>query len=140
MAALKVQGLLLPHRLLPQALHPPPGFLAPHSCDTLPSIRQAAASSAIGLFSIKGEGRMRNPQMQRRYLFSFFSLYISVSLLPLSFFSPSSVISELCHTISLSLFDPFSSVALLFGFFEIKIIAPKHHKDLLKQVKCFESV
>lgn len=62
------------------------GLLAPHSCDTLPSIRQAAASSAIGLFSIKGEGRMRNPQMQRRYLFSFFSLYISVSLLPLSLF------------------------------------------------------
>ncbi|OWK02238.1 hypothetical protein Celaphus_00018031, partial [Cervus elaphus hippelaphus] len=30
------------------------GLLAPHSCDTLPSIRQAAASSAIGLFCIKG--------------------------------------------------------------------------------------
>ena len=38
MAALKVQGLLLPHRLLPQALHPPPGFLAPHSCGTSPSL------------------------------------------------------------------------------------------------------
>ncbi|XP_006875461.1 PREDICTED: maestro heat-like repeat-containing protein family member 2B [Chrysochloris asiatica] len=30
------------------------GLLAPHSCDTLPTIRQAAASSAIGLFCIKG--------------------------------------------------------------------------------------
>ncbi|XP_070332730.1 maestro heat-like repeat-containing protein family member 2B isoform X2 [Odocoileus virginianus] len=30
------------------------GLLAPHSCDTLPSIRQAAASSAVGLFCIKG--------------------------------------------------------------------------------------
>uniref|UniRef100_G3SS98 Maestro heat like repeat family member 2B n=1 Tax=Loxodonta africana TaxID=9785 RepID=G3SS98_LOXAF len=29
------------------------GLLAPHSCDTLPTIRQAAASSAIGLFCIK---------------------------------------------------------------------------------------
>ncbi|TKC36725.1 hypothetical protein EI555_015344, partial [Monodon monoceros] len=30
------------------------GLLVPQSCDTLPSIRQAAASSAIGLFCIKG--------------------------------------------------------------------------------------
>ncbi|XP_045295335.1 maestro heat-like repeat-containing protein family member 2B isoform X2 [Leopardus geoffroyi] len=30
------------------------GLLAPHSCDTLPTIRQAAASSTIGLFRIKG--------------------------------------------------------------------------------------
>ncbi|XP_007095498.2 maestro heat-like repeat-containing protein family member 2B isoform X1 [Panthera tigris] len=30
------------------------GLLAPHSCDTLPTIRQAAASSTIGLFCIKG--------------------------------------------------------------------------------------
>nr|KAF6441519.1 maestro heat like repeat family member 2B [Rousettus aegyptiacus] len=30
------------------------GLLAPHSCDTLPTIRQAAASSSIGLFCIKG--------------------------------------------------------------------------------------
>ncbi|XP_018869057.4 maestro heat-like repeat-containing protein family member 2B isoform X3 [Gorilla gorilla gorilla] len=30
------------------------GLLAPHSCDTLPTIRQAAASSTIGLFYIKG--------------------------------------------------------------------------------------
>ncbi|XP_070267512.1 maestro heat-like repeat-containing protein family member 2B [Myotis yumanensis] len=30
------------------------GLLAPHSCDTLPSIRQAAASSAIALFYIQG--------------------------------------------------------------------------------------
>ncbi|XP_008582529.1 PREDICTED: maestro heat-like repeat-containing protein family member 2B [Galeopterus variegatus] len=30
------------------------GLLAPHSCDTLPTIRQAAASSAVGLFRIKG--------------------------------------------------------------------------------------
>ncbi|XP_027987083.2 maestro heat-like repeat-containing protein family member 2B isoform X4 [Eptesicus fuscus] len=30
------------------------GLLAPHSCDTLPSIRQAAASSAIALFCIQG--------------------------------------------------------------------------------------
>ncbi|KAM5264399.1 maestro heat-like repeat-containing protein family member 2B [Ctenodactylus gundi] len=30
------------------------GILAPHSCDTLPTIRQAAASSTIGLFCIKG--------------------------------------------------------------------------------------
>ncbi|XP_035147516.1 maestro heat-like repeat-containing protein family member 2B isoform X3 [Callithrix jacchus] len=30
------------------------GLLAPHFCDTLPTIRQAAASSAIGLFYIKG--------------------------------------------------------------------------------------
>ncbi|XP_037596098.1 maestro heat-like repeat-containing protein family member 2B [Cebus imitator] len=30
------------------------GLLAPHSCDTLPTIRQAAASSAIGLFHIRG--------------------------------------------------------------------------------------
>ncbi|XP_017732992.1 PREDICTED: maestro heat-like repeat-containing protein family member 2B, partial [Rhinopithecus bieti] len=29
------------------------GLLAPHSCDTLPTIRQAAASSTIGLFYIK---------------------------------------------------------------------------------------
>ena len=38
MAALKVQGLLLPHCLLPQALHLPPGFLAPHSRGTSPSL------------------------------------------------------------------------------------------------------
>ena len=31
------------------------GLLAPHSCDTLPTIRQAAASSTIALFCIKGE-------------------------------------------------------------------------------------
>uniref|UniRef100_A0A452TND9 Maestro heat like repeat family member 2B n=1 Tax=Ursus maritimus TaxID=29073 RepID=A0A452TND9_URSMA len=43
------------------------GLLAPHSCDTLPTIRQAAASSIIGLFCIKGEGKMRNPQMKRRH-------------------------------------------------------------------------
>uniref|UniRef100_A0A2K6FQP6 Maestro heat like repeat family member 2B n=1 Tax=Propithecus coquereli TaxID=379532 RepID=A0A2K6FQP6_PROCO len=30
------------------------GLLAPHCCDTLPTIRQAAASSAIGLLCIKG--------------------------------------------------------------------------------------
>ncbi|XP_008260377.2 maestro heat-like repeat-containing protein family member 2B isoform X5 [Oryctolagus cuniculus] len=30
------------------------GLLAPHSCDMLPTIRQAAASSTIGLFHIKG--------------------------------------------------------------------------------------
>ncbi|GAB5567297.1 maestro heat-like repeat-containing protein family member 2B isoform X2 [Prionailurus iriomotensis] len=30
------------------------GLLAPHFCDTLPTIRQAAASSTIGLFCIKG--------------------------------------------------------------------------------------
>uniref|UniRef100_A0A2K5DEP9 Maestro heat like repeat family member 2B n=1 Tax=Aotus nancymaae TaxID=37293 RepID=A0A2K5DEP9_AOTNA len=30
------------------------GLLVPHSCDPLPTIRQAAASSAIGLFYIKG--------------------------------------------------------------------------------------
>ncbi|XP_006774625.1 PREDICTED: maestro heat-like repeat-containing protein family member 2B [Myotis davidii] len=30
------------------------GLLAPHSCDSLPSIRQAAASSAIALFYIQG--------------------------------------------------------------------------------------
>ncbi|KAG8518861.1 Maestro heat-like repeat-containing protein family member 2B, partial [Galemys pyrenaicus] len=30
------------------------GLLVPHSCDTLPTIRQAAASSVIGLFCIKG--------------------------------------------------------------------------------------
>ncbi|XP_006167032.1 maestro heat-like repeat-containing protein family member 2B isoform X1 [Tupaia chinensis] len=30
------------------------GLLAPHSCDTLPTIRQAAACSIIGLFCIKG--------------------------------------------------------------------------------------
>ncbi|XP_058420149.1 maestro heat-like repeat-containing protein family member 2B [Diceros bicornis minor] len=30
------------------------GLLTPHSCDTLPTIRQAAAGSAIGLFCIKG--------------------------------------------------------------------------------------
>ncbi|XP_058164366.1 maestro heat-like repeat-containing protein family member 2B isoform X2 [Dasypus novemcinctus] len=30
------------------------GLLAPHSCDTLPTIRQAAASSVIGLFCMKG--------------------------------------------------------------------------------------
>ncbi|XP_060039850.1 maestro heat-like repeat-containing protein family member 2B [Erinaceus europaeus] len=30
------------------------GLLAPHSCDTLPTIRQASASSAIGLFCMKG--------------------------------------------------------------------------------------
>ncbi|KAM8812636.1 maestro heat-like repeat-containing protein family member 2B [Rhynchonycteris naso] len=30
------------------------GLLAPHSCDTLPTIRQAAASSTIALFCIKG--------------------------------------------------------------------------------------
>uniref|UniRef100_A0A673T6Z3 Maestro heat like repeat family member 2B n=1 Tax=Suricata suricatta TaxID=37032 RepID=A0A673T6Z3_SURSU len=30
------------------------GLLAPHSCDTLPTIRQAAASSTVGLFCIKG--------------------------------------------------------------------------------------
>ncbi|CAK6444149.1 unnamed protein product [Pipistrellus nathusii] len=30
------------------------GLLAPHSCDTLPTIRQAAASSAIALFYIQG--------------------------------------------------------------------------------------
>ncbi|XP_012863847.2 maestro heat-like repeat-containing protein family member 2B [Echinops telfairi] len=30
------------------------GLLAPHSCDTLPTIRKAAVSSAIGLFFIKG--------------------------------------------------------------------------------------
>ncbi|XP_058536132.1 maestro heat-like repeat-containing protein family member 2B isoform X2 [Ochotona princeps] len=30
------------------------GLLAPHCCDTLPTIRQAAASSAFGLFYIKG--------------------------------------------------------------------------------------
>ncbi|XP_069348365.1 maestro heat-like repeat-containing protein family member 2B [Eulemur rufifrons] len=30
------------------------GLLAPHCCDTLPTIRQAAASSAIALLSIKG--------------------------------------------------------------------------------------
>ncbi|KAF0880848.1 MRO2B protein, partial [Crocuta crocuta] len=30
------------------------GLLAPHSCDTLPTVRQAAASSTIGLFCIKG--------------------------------------------------------------------------------------
>ncbi|XP_069897204.1 maestro heat-like repeat-containing protein family member 2B isoform X2 [Dipodomys merriami] len=30
------------------------GLLAPHSCDTLPSIRQAATSSTIGLFCVKG--------------------------------------------------------------------------------------
>ncbi|XP_036166748.1 maestro heat-like repeat-containing protein family member 2B [Myotis myotis] len=30
------------------------GLLAPHSCDTLPSIRQAAASSVIALFYIQG--------------------------------------------------------------------------------------
>ncbi|XP_033035344.1 maestro heat-like repeat-containing protein family member 2B isoform X2 [Trachypithecus francoisi] len=30
------------------------GLLAPHSCDTLPTIRQAAVSSTIGLFYIKG--------------------------------------------------------------------------------------
>ncbi|XP_008050720.1 maestro heat-like repeat-containing protein family member 2B [Carlito syrichta] len=30
------------------------GLLAPHTCDTLPTIRQAAASSAISLFCIKG--------------------------------------------------------------------------------------
>ncbi|XP_059132119.1 maestro heat-like repeat-containing protein family member 2B [Peromyscus eremicus] len=30
------------------------GLLAPHLCDTLPSIRQAATSSTIGLFCVKG--------------------------------------------------------------------------------------
>ncbi|KFO29155.1 HEAT repeat-containing protein 7B2 [Fukomys damarensis] len=30
------------------------GLLAPHSCDTLPTIRRAAASSTIGLFCMKG--------------------------------------------------------------------------------------
>ncbi|VTJ76216.1 Hypothetical predicted protein [Marmota monax] len=30
------------------------GLLAPHSCDTLPTIRQAATSSMIGLFCVKG--------------------------------------------------------------------------------------
>ncbi|KAM6224365.1 maestro heat-like repeat-containing protein family member 2B [Rhynchocyon petersi] len=30
------------------------GLLAPHSCDTLPTIRQAAASATVGLFCIKG--------------------------------------------------------------------------------------
>uniref|UniRef100_H0V0M2 Maestro heat like repeat family member 2B n=1 Tax=Cavia porcellus TaxID=10141 RepID=H0V0M2_CAVPO len=30
------------------------GLLAPHSCDTLPTIRQAAASSTIALFGMKG--------------------------------------------------------------------------------------
>ncbi|XP_076973182.1 maestro heat-like repeat-containing protein family member 2B [Tamandua tetradactyla] len=30
------------------------GLLAPHSCDTLPTIRQTATSAAIGLFCIKG--------------------------------------------------------------------------------------
>ncbi|XP_016079611.1 PREDICTED: maestro heat-like repeat-containing protein family member 2B [Miniopterus natalensis] len=30
------------------------GLLVPHSCDTLPTIRQAAASSAVALFCIKG--------------------------------------------------------------------------------------
>uniref|UniRef100_A0A8C0SE52 Maestro heat like repeat family member 2B n=1 Tax=Canis lupus familiaris TaxID=9615 RepID=A0A8C0SE52_CANLF len=36
------------------------GLLAPHSCDTLPTIRQAAASSTIGLFCIKG-----HPEVER---------------------------------------------------------------------------
>ena len=38
MAARKVQGLLPPQCLLPQAFHLPPGFLAPHSCGTSPSL------------------------------------------------------------------------------------------------------
>ncbi|XP_004738015.2 maestro heat-like repeat-containing protein family member 2B isoform X2 [Mustela putorius furo] len=37
------------------------GLLAPHSCDTLPTIRQAAASSTIGLFCIKGT----HPEVER---------------------------------------------------------------------------
>ena len=44
MAALKVQGLLLPHCLLPQALHLPPGFLAPHSRGTSPSLSLSLCS------------------------------------------------------------------------------------------------
>jgi hypothetical protein len=40
------------------------GLLAPHSCDTLPTIRQAAISSTIGLFCVKGEGKTRNPKMK----------------------------------------------------------------------------
>lgn len=39
------------------------GLLAPHCCDTLPTIRQAAASSAFGLFSIKGEWNEEKAQI-----------------------------------------------------------------------------
>lgn len=64
------------------------GLLAPHSCDTLPTIRQAAASSSIGLFCIKGEQNMRNPEMKRKYLFSFYIFLGTFS--PCTSMSPSS--------------------------------------------------
>ena len=51
MAALKVQGLLLPHCLLPQALHLPPGFLAPHSRGTSPSL-SISLSLSLSLCSL----------------------------------------------------------------------------------------
>lgn len=38
------------------------GLLAPHSCDTLPTIRQAATSSTIGLLCAKGEGKVEDTQ------------------------------------------------------------------------------
>lgn len=63
------------------------GLLAPHSCDTLPTIRQAAASSTIGLFYIKGEGKMGSPQMKKRNPSSFI-LSFSPMHLCLSPFSP----------------------------------------------------
>lgn len=61
------------------------GLLAPHSCDTLPSIRQAAASSAIALFYIQGE-RKTNGEKDTCFLPSF-PPCTSVSLLLLLSFS-----------------------------------------------------
>lgn len=60
------------------------GLLAPHSCDTLPTIRQAAASSTIALFGMKGERKVGDPQMRgdnHCLCLQFFSLCIYIAFI-----------------------------------------------------------
>lgn len=97
------------------------GLLAPHSCDTLPTIRQAAASSTIGLFCIKGEGKMRNPQMREDTCFLLFSVLLLVSLCPsLSPVQPFLCSNALIMPQNLSLFWIFFLQWLCFSIFKNK--------------------
>lgn len=106
------------------------GLLAPHSCDTLPTIRQAAASSTIGLFCIKGEGKMRNPQMKIPIFFCswIFSLSLSPSLSPVQSFLHSNALI-MSQNSSIGSLPPSGSVFL---FLKTKIVTPKHHKCPLR--------